>query len=453
MASTNSDDNIEDIAVWPKAGHVLAMQTLLTGQTLEFVADPFQEADALRHRTHGAVLIEDGLIVAVGEADVLAAQAPNANQVDYGARLIAPGFVDAHNHYPQTGIIASWGKRLIDWLNTYTFPEEMRFGDPDYAAEIAALYFDLLIANGITSAAAFCTIHPESVDALFEAALTRNMRMTAGKVMMDRNAPDGLRDTAQSGYDDSAALIARWSGRGRLTYAITPRFAPTSTEDQLAAAGALWAEHPHCAMQTHLSEQVEEIAWMKDLFPTDPDYLSVYERHGLCAPGAIMGHAIHLTARERAALHETGAAVAHCPTSNAFIGSGMCDVKGLRRTGIPVGLATDVGGGSSFSMLATMRSAYEIGQLRGDALTPAQLWWLATAGSAAALRIADKVGTLAPGMEADLCVIDPASTPVLAQRTKRAETIEDLLFALLILGDDRAITATWVSGKPLKDIS
>jgi guanine deaminase len=429
------------------------MQTLLTGQTIEFTADPFQDPVALRHRRRGGVLVENGVIVAVDEADNLAALAPNALLVDYGERLIAPGFVDAHNHYPQTGIIASWGKRLIDWLNTYTFPEEMRFGDPAYAAEITELYLDLLIANGITSAAAFCTIHPESVDALFDAALARGMRMTAGKVMMDRNAPDGLRDTAQSSYDDSAALIGRWAGRGRLTYAITPRFAPTSTEAQLAAAAALWAEHPECVMQTHLSEQVEEIAWMRNLFPADPDYLCVYQRHGLCGPGALMGHSIHLTERERAALAETGAAVAHCPTSNAFIGSGMCDVTGLRRQGIMVGLATDVGGGSSFSMLATMRSAYEIGQLRGDALTPAQLWWLATEGSAAAMRVSDKIGGLAPGMEADLCVLDPAATPVLAQRTARAESIEDLLFALLILGDDRAIAATWVGGAPLKDIT
>lgn len=427
------------------------MQTLLTGQTLEFIADPFSEPDAIRHRSNGGVLIEDGLIVAVDEADALHARASDAKRVDYGNRLIAPGFVDAHNHYPQTGIIASWGKRLIDWLNTYTFPEEMRFGDADYAANISALYLDLLIDNGITSAAAFCSIHPESVDALFDAAHARGMRMTAGKVMMDRNAPDGLRDTAQSGYDDSAALIARWAGRGRLTYAITPRFAPTSTEAQLAAAGALWAEHPACTMQTHLSEQVEEIAWMRELFPDDPDYLSVYERHGLSGDGAIMGHSIHLTDRECGALAETGAAVAHCPTSNAFIGSGMCNVKGLRGQGIAVGLATDIGGGSSFSMLATMRSAYEIGQLRGDALTPAQLWWLGTAGSASAMRIGDKVGALSPGMEADICVLDPAATPVLAQRTARAESIEDLLFALLILGDDRTIAATWVGGAPLKD--
>ncbi len=367
-----------------------------------------------------------------------------------GDALLSAGFVDAHVHYPQLGIIASWGKRLIDWLNTYTFPEEMRFGDADYAAEVSERYLDLLIANGITSAAAFCTIHPESVDALFSAAEARGMRLTAGKVMMDRNAPDGLRDTAQTGYDQSKALIDRWAGRGRLSYAITPRFAPTSTPEQLEAAGALWAEHPDCAMQTHLSEQHEEIAWMKDLFPDDPDYLAVYQRFGLSGPGAIMGHSIHLTDREIAALRDTGAAVAHCPTSNAFIGSGMCDVTGLRAANVPVGLATDVGGGSSFSMLSTMRSAYEIGQLRGDALHPAQLWWPATAGSAAAMRVGDRIGGLAQGMEADLVILDPDATPVLAQRTKRAEDIWDILFALIILGDDRAIHQTWVNGRQVK---
>lgn len=425
-------------------------KTLLTGRVLRFHADPFLSPPSKAAEVDEAILLIGGRIEEIGDAATLAAAHPDAAQIDYGNKIISAGFIDSHNHYPQTGIIASWGKRLIDWLNTYTFPEEMRFGDAAYAVEVSERYLDLLTANGITSAAAFCTIHPQSVDALFSAADVRGMRLTAGKVMMDRNAPDGLKDTAQSGYDQSKALIDRWAGRGRLSYAITPRFAPTSTPEQLAAAGALWAERPDCAMQTHLSEQTEEIAWMKDLFPDDPDYLAVYQRYGLCGPGAIMGHSIHLTDREVSALRDTGAAVAHCPTSNAFIGSGMCDVTGLRAAGVQVGLATDVGGGSSFSMLATMRSAYEIGQLRGDALHPAQLWWLATAGSAAAMRVGDKIGGLTPGMEADIVILDPDATPVLAQRTQRAEDIWDILFALIILGDDRAIHQTWVNGKELK---
>ncbi len=426
-------------------------KTLLTGRVLRQIADPFLTPADQSARVDEAILLSGGTIADIGAASVLAAAHPGAARIDCGEQIIAPGFVDSHNHYSQTGIIGSWGKRLIDWLNTYTFPEETRFGDANYAAEIADRYINLLIDNGITSAAAFCTIHPESVDALFTAAETRGMRMTGGKVMMDRNAPVGLRDTAQIGYDQSQTLIDRWRGRGRLTYAITPRFAPTSTPDQLAAAGALWAANPDCAMQTHLSEQVEEIAWMRDLFPDDADYLAVYERFGLCSPGAIMGHAIHLTDREIGALRDTGAAVAHCPTSNAFIGSGMCDVSGLRAAGVDVGLATDIGGGSSFSMLATMKSAYEIGQLRGAALHPAQLWWLATAGSAAAMRLGDCIGALAVGKDADLIILDPDATPVLAQRTARADDMWDVLFALIILGDDRAISQTWVNGERVKN--
>jgi guanine deaminase len=421
------------------------MQKLLCGQTIEFTDGI--GPDGVTHRRNGGILIEGGNIAAVGEADILIKQHPLAEVHDYGSSLIAPGFVDSHNHYPQTRIIASWGKRLIDWLNEYTFPEEARFSDRNYAEHVAEDYLDLLISNGVTSASAFCTIHPESVDALFSAALKRNMRVTGGKVMMDRNAPDDLRDDPQSGYDQSKALINHWSGQGRLNYAITPRFAPTSTEAQLEAAGALWGEHPECAMQTHLSEQTEEITWVKQLYPNDQDYLSVYQRHGLCGPGAIMGHSIHLTDRERGVLLETGTGIAHCPTSNTFIGSGLCDVAGLREMGIPVGLATDIGGGSSFSMLATMRSAYEVAQLRGEAPHPVDLWKLATIGSAKTMRLDTKIGQLAPGFEADIIVLDPAATAVLAQRTARAESISDILFAMMILGDDRAIASVWINGE------
>ena len=427
-------------------------KTLITGQTISFMADPFvaPPEEALVHRRHGGVLVAEGRIAAVGEADDLRAANPGVAEQAWDDKIVSAAFVDCHNHYSQTAIIASWGKRLIDWLETYTFPEEMRFGDPAYANRIAERYLDLLVDNGIASAAAYCTIHPESVDALFAAAESRNMRMTAGKVMMDRNAPAGLRDSAQAGYDQSKALIERWKGRGRLTYAVTPRFAPTSTPEQLEAAGALWAQYPDLVMQTHLSEQTEEIDWVRRLFPDDDDYLAVYQRFGLCGPGAIMGHAIHLTERERAALSETGAAVAHCPTSNAFIGSGLCNVEGLKAAGVITGLATDIGGGSSFSMLATMRSAYEIGQLRGDALHPAQLWWLATQGSADAMRLGDRIGGLSVGREADLVILDPSATPVLAQRLEMAGSIDEILFALIILGDDRCIAETYLAGDPAK---
>ncbi len=428
------------------------MQTeqLLLGQTLRFSADPFQAPinEAAHHESKGAVLVQGGLIRAVGPAERLRAAHPDARIVDYGAGLITAGFVDAHAHYPQTGIIASWGKRLIDWLNSYTFPEEIRFSDPEYARETARLYLDLTRANGTTTIASFCTIHPASVDALFEEARQRGQRLVAGKTCMDRNAPDGLRDTAQSAYDDSKALLEKWHGRGRLAYAITPRFSPTSSPGQLAALGALWAEHPDCLMQTHLCEQPDEIKWVAELFPDARDYLDTYEQHGLLRERGLFGHAIHLTPRERARLRDVGASLIHCPTSNTFIGSGLFDMAGLMAEGQHIGLATDTGGGSSFSMLRTMAAAYEISQLRGTAaLHAAQLMWLATAGSARALHLADKIGNLSPGLEADLVVLDLASTPAIRQRSARAGDIWEAIFPTIMMGDDRAVKSVWIGGK------
>ncbi len=423
------------------------MADLLLGQVLGFAGDPFQEGEAAgRHLSHGAVLVENGKIAAVGEADALCAAHPQARRHDYGRNLISAGFVDAHVHYPQTAIIASWGRRLIDWLNQYTFPEEMRFADPAYAAEIAERYLDLALANGTTSFCSYATIHPASVDAIFTAADARGMRAFAGKTCMDRNAPDGLRDTVQSAYDDSKRLLQKWHGVGRLSYVITPRFSPTSTPEQLAAMGQLWNENPDCLMQTHLSEQTDEIAWVKELFPQSRDYLDTYETQGLLREGAVYGHAIHLTEREKSRLIEAGASLVHCPTSNTFIGSGLFDM-GLARH-LRVGLATDTGGGSSFSMLRTMAAAYEVAQLRHQSLHPAQLWWLATQGSARALHAEDRIGNIAPGMEADLVVIDLASTSAIEQATRRAETIWHAIFPTIMLGDDRAIAATWIAGKP-----
>jgi guanine deaminase len=427
------------------------MQDLLIGQTLTFAGDPFvMGPEAARHDSRGGVLIGNGRIVATGPADDLRRAHPQARVHDYGTALISAGFVDAHIHFPQTAIIASWGKRLIDWLNTYTFPEESRFGDPDFAARTAETCLDLMLDHGTTTVCSFATIHPESVDALFAAAQARRMRIITGKTCMDRNAPDSLRDSAQSAYDDSKRLLQRWHGVDRLTYAITPRFSPTSTPDQLAALGALWAEFPDCPMQTHLSEQTDEIAWVRDLFPQARDYLDTYEMFGLLRPGAIFGHAIHLEPRERARLRDMGAALVHCPTSNTFIGSGLFDMAGLKAERQLVGLATDIGGGSNFSMLRTMAAAYEIGQLRGDALHPAHLWWLATQGSAQALGLADKVGTLAPGHEADIVVLDLHSTPVIAQRAARARDLWEALFPTIMMGDDRAVRAVWVAGQPRK---
>lgn len=422
---------------------------LILGQVLEFEGDPRALGlGGVRYQAAGGVLVRDGVIAAVGSGEELRAAHADVPVTDHGEGLILPGFIDAHVHYPQTAMIASWGKRLIDWLNTYTFPEEARFYDHAYAADIANRYLDLVTAFGTTTMASYCTIHPASVDAFFTAAQERGMRALAGKTCMDRNAPDDLRDTAQSAYDDSLALLRKWHGKDRLSYVITPRFSPTSTPEQLEALGTLWAEHPNCLMQTHLSEQVDEIAWVRDLFPNARDYLDTYEAHGLLGAKGLYGHAIHLEPREIDRLREVGAALVHCPTSNTFIGSGLFDMS-LADT-LRVGLATDTGGGSNFSMLRTMAAAYEIAQLRGHALHPAELLWRATGGSAQALHLQDKIGRVAPGFEADLCVLDLASTPAIAQRHKRANDIWEAVFPTIMMGDDRAVAQTYIAGRPVK---
>ncbi len=424
-------------------------QILLTGHVLTFTGNALTSRweDCAHIDSAGAVLIEGRRIAAVGTAATLRAAHPQARVISYGNDLICPGFIDAHMHYPQTAMIASWGKRLIDWLNTYTFPEESRFHDPDYAAGIAARALDLTATHGTTTIASFATIHPHSADALFAEAQARGQCVVTGKTCMDRNAPDDLRDTVQSAYDDSKALIARWHGTGRGTYAITPRFSPTSTPDQLSALGALWAEHPDCLMQTHLSEQTDEIDWVLSLFPQARDYLDTYEAHGLLGARGLYGHAIHLRPREVARLAEVQGAVVHCPTSNAFIGSGSLNLRALAQARVPLGLATDTGGGSSFSMLRTMAAAYEAGQDHGQALHAAELMWLATAGSARTLHLDHEIGHLTAGHYADITVLDLASTTAIAQRANRSGDIWETLFATLMMGDDRAIRATWIAGR------
>lgn len=423
--------------------------TLLTGRVLRTLGDPFTmpATEALKIETDWGLVLDGGLIADMGPVDTLRANWPDVTEISYGRDLICPGFVDAHVHYPQTAIIASWGKQLMDWLETYTFPEEMRFADPAYADKIANRYLDLTAANGTTTVCSFCTIHPASVDALMGAAQSRGQRIVAGKTCMDRNALDGLHDTVQSAYDDSKALLEKWHGVDRLSYAITPRFSPTSSPDQMSAIGALWAEYPDCLMQTHLSEQIEEIKLVRTLYPKARDYLDTYETHGLLGENGLYGHAIHLEPRERDRLKEVGAALIHCPTSNTFIGSGLFDMSGLKGAGQRVGLATDTGGGSSFSMLRTMAAAYEIGQLRGTPLHAAQLMWLATAGSAEALRLSDKIGTLEKGREADLAILNLSSTPAIAQRAVEATDDWEEIFATIMMGDDRAIRATWIGGR------
>ena len=425
------------------------MRTLLLGRTLSWQGDPFiiDPDDAVSIETDGAVLIDHGTIIAAGPRAELARLAPDANAIDFGRRLLVPGFVDAHAHYPQTGIIASWGRRLIDWLNCHTFPEEERFSDAAHAARIAALYFDQNLANGITTCCNFCTIHPQSVEAYFREAERRGLRALGGKVCMDRNAPPGLRDTPISAYDESKKLIDRWHGRERLSYVMSPRFAPTSSPEQLDMIGQLWRERPDCLLQTHISEQHEEIAWVGELFPDHRDYLDVYDSFGLLRDGTLLGHAIHLTAREEARAREAGAAIIHCPTSNTFIGSGLLELARLKADGHRIALATDIGGGSSFSMLRTMAAAYEIGQLANSPLHPAHLLWLATAGAADALGLGHVIGNLVPGMEADITILDLQSTELIARRAARSSTVWDELFATIILGDERAIASVWSGGR------
>jgi guanine deaminase len=368
---------------------------------------------------------------------------------DYAGCLIAPGFIDTHVHYVQTGMIASYGEQLLDWLNRYAFPAEMAFRDPVHAEAMARVFCDELLRNGTTTALVFCAVYPQSVDALFAEAERRGMRIIAGKVLMDRNAPEQLRDTAQQGYDDSKALIGRWHGLGRALYAITPRFAGTSTPAQLDAAGTLWREHPSVLMQTHIAENRREIEWTAELFPERKNYLDIYDHHGLIGKRAVLAHGVHLSEDEICRCHESGAAIAHCPTSNLFLGSGLFQISRFKDAKRPVeiGLGTDVGGGTSFSLLTTMGAAYEIAQFDRRALSAVQAFYLATLGGARALALEDRIGSIIPGREADLIVLDPKATPLLALRSERAESIEDQLFALMMLGDDRAVAATYLAGK------
>jgi guanine deaminase len=422
----------------------------LRGQTFAFRGDPFdvEPDEAVSFHSDGAVIIDGGKIAAVGEASEVLPKHPDIEVENHGDGLIMAGFVDCHAHYPQTGIIASYGSQLLEWLEKYTFPEEGRFRDPAYAAATAKLFLDETLRNGVTTSSVYCSSHPGSADALFSEAARRDLRIVAGKCMMDRHCPENLRDTAQRGYDETKALIAKWHGRGRAVYAVSPRFAITSTPEQLEAAGAVWREHPTCLMQTHVSENRKEVEWIKELFPSELDYLGVYERYGLSGPGANFGHAIYLSESEQIRICESGSAISHCPTSNTFIGSGLFDMRGLRDRPNPatVGLATDVGGGSSFSMFATMKAAYEIAQLRGYSLHPVKAYYLATVGSAAVLKLSDHVGNLAPGYDADIIVIDLKSRPVIEQRMRRAESLWDALFVQMILADDRAVRAVYVAG-------
>ncbi len=429
--------------------------TAVRGPALTFTGDPFHDGlDAtMVHEPDAIVAMADGKIVHFGPAGRIAPLLPAGTEVlDYGRdALISAGFIDTHVHYPQTPMIASHGAQLLDWLNKYTFPTELKFADKAYAREVARLFLRENLRNGITTSCVYCTVHPHSVDVLFEEAEQIGLRLAAGKVLMDRNAPADLLDTAQSGYDESLALIRKWHGRGRLLYAITPRFAGTSTPAQLAAAGALWRENRDCLMQTHIAESQDEVAWIKELFPDRRNYLDVYDHHGLCGARAVFGHGIWLGEPEMDRLHTSGAAIAHCPTSNFFLGSGAFDLGRAVRNDRPVrvGLGTDVGGGTSFSIMATLDAAYKASQLNRQSLPAGHAYYLATRGSARAMYLDDKVGSLAVGMEADLVVLDMRSTPLIDARMATARDFAEQLFIQMILGDDRAVQATYVAGQPV----
>ena len=428
---------------------------ILTGQTLSFHADPLiaGEAASFRHRERGAVVIgDDGRIAWEGERSDLPKAYAGISETDHGQAIIAPGFIDAHLHYPQYRMLAAYGKDLLDWLNRYTFIEEQRYGDAGFAGAAARVFTDELFAHGITACLAFSTIHPQALDALFAEAQARGMAMISGKTMMDCNAPPGLTDTPQLGYDQSKALIAKWHGIGRLQYAITPRFAVTSSEAQLEATGALKREFPGMVLQTHLSENRLEIETVARAFPWSRDYTDVYEHYGLLSERAFFAHGIHLSQRELARMSEAGASVVHCPTSNNFLGSGLFGYHHTRlgETPVSVGIGCDIGGGTSYSMLATMRDAYVVSQLKGARITAFDGFFMATLGNAQLLHLEHETGMLKAGHMADLVVLDPQATPLMAARHQLSASLHDVLFALMIMGDDRAVKQTFVAGKCMK---
>ncbi|WP_395327922.1 guanine deaminase [Novosphingobium sp. BL-8H] len=414
------------------------------GEFLSVSRDPRTDPEAVRHEEDGLLVVEDGIVIARGAHADLAgrhAQVP----VETLPGLIVPGFVDAHIHYPQTDRIASHGEQLLDWLERHIFPAEKAFVDKAHADAVAAFFLDELLKNGTTSALVFPTAHAQSVDALFEAALAREMRIISGKVLMDLG-PEGLRDTLASGRAESEALICRWHGRGRLGYAVTPRFALASTDAQLADAGALLADHPDVLMHTHLAENLRECAEVEARFAGAADYLDVYDRFGLVTDRSVFAHGVHLSDRSCARLHESGAGIAVCPSSNLFLGSGFFDFGQADRHDLRLGLGTDVGAGTTFSLLHTQGIAYQAAQMKDERLDPFRALWLATAGSAALLHIEDRVGSLEVGQEADFVVLDPQATPLLARRTRGA-TLAERLFALQVLGDDRAVARTYLLGR------
>lgn len=428
---------------------------MLRGPLLHCLAEPDladQAEQATEYLADALLLIENGHIAACGDYQTLSAGYSSEQLAlveQHQDKLMVPGFVDCHVHYPQTEMIAAYGTRLLEWLNTYTFPVESEFGDLQKSREVAEVFLQELMRNGTTTAMVFCTVHPESVDGFFEVAQARNLRMIAGKVLMDRHAPEAVLDTAQTGYQQSKKLIEKWHGVERLQYAVTPRFAPTSSSEQLQLAGRLLQEHPSVYLHTHLSENEDEIAWVKELFPEAGSYLDVYDQAGLLSPRSVFAHGIHLCDSQCQRLADSGSAIAHCPTSNLFIGSGLFPLRQLQKFGINIGMGTDVGGGSSFSMLQTLSEAYKIQQLQQVNLSPEQSFYMATLGGAKALDLHNKIGNFAVGKEADFLLLHPQATPLLKFRSEHCQNWRETLFVLQTLGDDRVVAETNILGVPV----
>jgi guanine deaminase len=431
----------------PSSAATAVRGTLISCRDDPFLTDP--EA-AFTCEPDGLVICQDGKILAVGAYDKVKDQLPpDCDITNYSGCLVSPGFIDAHVHYAQIPVIGTHADGLLDWLGKYTYPAEQELADENVAAHLAALFCDELLRNGTTSAAVFCTVHAHSVETLFNEAKRRNMRLIAGKVLMDRNAPHAICDTAKGGYDESKALIDRWHGRGRALYAITPRFAGTSTPEQLEMAGALWKEHPGVFVQTHIAESRDEVAWVRQLYPDHDSYLDIYDRYGLIGRRSLLAHGVHLGETELYRCHKAGAALAHCPSSNLFLGSGLFRLRNAKHVQRPVevGLGSDIGAGTSFSLLAAMGEAYKVAQLNRAAISAIEAFFLATLGGARALALDDRIGMLQPGHEADLVVLDPHATPLLAARNRQTESVRDTLSVLMTLGDPRAVRATYVAGR------
>jgi guanine deaminase len=423
----------------------------IRARLLDFGGDPTFSATAVRLIDDGLLLIENGRIVGRGEYGALArALSPSETLADHSGCLLLPGFIDAHTHFPQLDVIGSPASGLLDWLNQHTYPAEMRFAEPEVCREAAAFFFDELARHGTTSACVLGTVHPQSVDALFAEAQARGVRLVAGKCLMDRNCPEPLRDSAERGVQQSIELAARWHGKDRLAYAITPRFAASSTPRQLQLAGEMARARPDLYVLSHVAECEDEVRWVRELYPQARSYLDVYDSVGLLRELAVYAHCIWFDDADRRRFAQSRAVAAACPSSNLFLGSGAFDFRAAAQTGMRLALGTDVGGGQTFSMLATMRAAHDVARSRGAALRATQLFYWATRGAADALGLGNKVGTLEPGAEADFVVLDPAATPLLARRSAAAKSVEALLFALMILGDDRAVRETYIAGRASK---